>query len=54
MRVAAVSIVVLETARQVWPAESPYAFPVGPDAPVSDMPQVVLSSSRLVLASRAA
>jgi len=44
----------LEIAMQVWPAASPYPLPVGPAAPVSLSPQVVLSSVLLVFARSAA
>jgi hypothetical protein len=53
-RVAASSIFSLDTATHVWPAASPYPFPVGPAAPVSLSPQVVLSFSLDVFARRAA
>ena len=53
-RVASVFTFSLDIATHVWPAASPYALPVGPAAPVSERPHVVLSSFLLVLASRAA
>lgn len=53
-RVASSLTFSLDIATHVWPAASPYALPVGPAAPVSLSPQVVLSSFLLVLASSAA
>ena len=53
-RVASISIFSFDTATHVWPAVSPYAFPVGPAAPVSLSPHVVLSSFLLVFARSAA
>ena len=53
-RVASISIFSFDTATHVCPAASPYAFPVGPAAPVSLSPHVVLSSFRLVFARSAA
>ena len=44
----------LEIAMQVCPAASPYPLPVGPAAPVSLSPHVVLSSVLLVFARSAA
>ena len=44
----------LDIATHVWPAALPYALPVGPAAPVSLSPQVVLSRFLLVSARRAA
>ena len=41
-----------DTPTQEWPAESPYRFPVGPAAPVSDIPQVVLNTSFTLRALR--
>ena len=40
-----------ETETHVWPGLSPYRFPVGPAAPVSDIPQVVLNLFLIVTAS---
>ena len=52
--VASNSIFSFDTATHVCPASSPYAFPVGPAAPVSLSPHVVLSSCLLVFARSAA
>jgi len=48
------SIFSFDTATHVWPASSPYAFPVGPAAPVSLSPHVVLKRFLLVFARSAA